>query len=296
MTGSVGIIGVGNMGGAMACRLRQLDWQVHAVDVEAARIAEAEALGAHACPSARAAADRCRFLIVAVVNATQVQAVLAGPQGALTALGPQHTLLLCPTISPGDASSLCQQVARTGALVLDAPMSGGPARAREGRMSLMLGGPEAMVQHARNLLEALSDTCFHVGPNWGDGAKAKLVNNLLAAINLAGAAEALALAERLGLDAGTVQAVIAASSGASWIGSDRMPRALAGDYEPRAHVSLLRKDSALAMEAAEAVDCAPPLGAVARELFQAAAESGLADRDDAALLLHLRQVLRRARG
>ena len=162
-------------------------------------------------------------------------------------------------------------------------MSGGPARARDGSMSLMVACSDPAFAAAADLLAALSSRVFRVGTRPGDGAKTKLVNNLLAGINLVGAAEALALAQRLGLDLGRTLDVIEQSSGQSWIGSDRMRRAIAGDYEPRAHVSLLRKDTALAMEAAKHAGFDGPLGAAARDAFDQAARAGLADLDDAAL-------------
>jgi 3-hydroxyisobutyrate dehydrogenase-like beta-hydroxyacid dehydrogenase len=111
------------------------------------------------------------------------------------------------------------------------------------------------------------------------------VNNLLAAINLAGAAQALALAQRVGLDTATTLGVIERSSGQSWIGSDRMRRALVGDLAPRAHMTLLEKDSALALQMAHAAGFSVPLGAAAHEAFAAAVAAGHAASDDAALLM-----------
>jgi putative dehydrogenase len=147
----------------------------------------------------------------------------------------------------------------------------------------MVACPEAAFQANQALLRALSGKVFRVGERPGDGARTKLVNNLLAGINLAGAAEALALAQRLGLDLGRTLDVIEQSSGQSWIGSDRLRRAVAGDYAPRAHVTLLQKDTRLAMEAADAAGFDGLLGPVARDVFAQAAAAGLADLDDAAL-------------
>jgi L-threonate 2-dehydrogenase len=136
----------------------------------------------------------------------------------------------------------------------------------------------------RPLLDTLSSRLFRVGTRAGDGARTKLVNNLLAAINLAGAAEAIALAQRLGLDATRTLDVIAQSSGQSWIGTDRMRRAIAGDFEPRAHVTLLQKDTRLALEAASAAGFSGLLGPVAHEAFDRAVQAGWAGLDDAALI------------
>jgi 3-hydroxyisobutyrate dehydrogenase-like beta-hydroxyacid dehydrogenase len=117
----------------------------------------------------------------------------------------------------------------------------------------------------------------------GDAARTKLVNNLAAGINLVGAAEVLVLAHKMGLDLTRTLDVLAQSSGQSWIGSDRMRRAIAGDYEPRAHMTLLQKDTRLALEAAGALGFTGPLGAAARDVFAQASAGGLAEQDDAAL-------------
>jgi len=213
--------------------------------------------------------------------------VLFGPQGAAAALPPGATVLLCPTIGPADVERLAARLQAAGLACLDAPMSGGPARARDGSMSLMVAGvplDSAAWAAWQPLLRHLAARLFHIGPRPGDGARTKLVNNLLAAINLAGAAEALALAQQLGLDGAATLAVVAESSGHSWIGADRLPRALAGDFAPRAHTTLLAKDSALAMAMAAQAGLQPPLGRLAAAQFQAALAAGHGGQDDARML------------
>ena len=133
-----------------------------------------------------------------------------------------------------------------------------------------------------------ADPVFRLGTRAGDGARTKLVNNLLAAINLAGAAEALALAERVGLDRHAMLDIIERSSGQSWIGSDRLRRALVGDLAPRAHTTLLAKDSALALAMARAAGIEPELGARAAAAFAAAVARGHGALDDGAMLDYFR--------
>jgi putative dehydrogenase len=284
MSRTVGIVGVGNMGGGMAARLLACGWRVRACDLVEAKIQALALLGAEAAATPAAAAHGADALIVCVVDAVQVHEVLFGAEGAAASLLAGRAVLLCPTIAPEDVEQFAQQLADRGLAAIDAPMSGGPARARDGTMSLMVACADAVFASNRSLLEALSAKLFRVGTKPGDGARTKLVNNLLAAINLAGAAEAIALAERLGLDPSRTLEVIEQSSGQSWIGSDRMRRALAGDYAPRAHVSLLHKDTRLALAAAQAVGFAPALGRLAHEAFARSVAAGRADLDDAALL------------
>ncbi|MEJ8835084.1 NAD(P)-dependent oxidoreductase [Ramlibacter sp. AN1133] len=284
MTGTVGIVGVGNMGGGMAARLLACGWRVQACDLVEAKVQALVRQGARAAASPQEAAQGADALIVCVVDAAQSRAVLFGPEGAAAALERGRAVLLCPTIAPQDVEALASGLAERGLAAIDAPMSGGPARARDGSMSLMVACDDAVYAANRALLEALSGKVFRIGTRVGDGARTKLVNNLLAAINLAGAAEAMALAERLGLDLARTLDVIEQSSGQSWIGSDRMRRAIAGDYAPRAHVTLLQKDTGLALQAARAAGFQASLGPVAHEAFNRAVAAGDAELDDAALL------------
>jgi L-threonate 2-dehydrogenase len=280
---SVAIVGVGNMGGAMAARLLEQCWAVRACDIDTARIEALEVLGAATCNSPADTVAGCDALIVCVVDAAQIEQVLFGPAGAARAMRAGQAVLLCPTIAPADTRGFAQRLAQLGIDAIDSPMSGGPARARDGTMSLMVACRDDVFERQRMLLAALSGKIFRISERPGDGAATKLVNNLLAAINLVGAAEAMALAQRLGLDLAATLGVIEQSSGQSWIGSDRMRRAIEGDYAPRAHVTLLQKDTRLAIEAAIAAGFHGPLGAAARDAFAQAAAAGLAQWDDAAV-------------
>ena len=288
----VAVVGAGNMGGGMLTRLRGLGWSVAVHDTDPQVQARAAALGAVTCGSAMEAARMLTpdgVLMVVVVDAAQTEAVLWGEGGAGPVLKPGQSVMLCPTLGPATVQGQAERLAQWGIDFIDAPMSGGPLRAQEGTMSLMVACSDAVWQRSQKLLTALSQQVFRIGTRAGDGARTKLVNNLLAAVNLAGAAEAMALAERLGLDPAATLSVIESSSGQSWIGSDRMRRALAGDFEPRAHVTLLAKDTGLAVQAADEVAFDPPLGRLARDLFAQALGQGWADLDDAALLKLMRQ-------
>lgn len=283
-TGAIGVIGVGLMGSAIVGRLLERGHRLLVRDIDPDRETQAAAAGAQVMTSPRELAVACAAVIVAVVDAAQTQAVLFGEQGAAAAMGPGQVLLLCPTIAPAEVEQIAAQLQPHGVAVIDAPMSGGPARARAGTMSLMVACPDEVLGRWRPLLDDMASAVFHVGTRPGDGARTKLVNNLLAAINLAGAAEVLALAERLGLDAVRTLEVIERSSGQSWIGVERMRRALAGDPTLTAQMSLLTKDSALALAEARRAGVPTPMGASAAAQFRAAVDAGWAAADDAQLL------------
>ena len=267
----------------MAERLLGLSWPVAVRDVVPEREAALKERGATICASPAVLAAACDAVIVAVVDAAQTRRVLFDADGVVAGAPCGTCVLLCPTIAPADVEQCAARLAEHGLDCIDAPMSGGPERARAGQMSLMVACAEAVFARQRALLEALSTQVFRLGARIGDGARTKLVNNLLAGINLAGAAEALALAERLGLDLARTLDVIERSSGQSWIGADRMRRAISGDYAPRAHTALPHKDTRLALDMAAAVGQALPLGSAAAARFAAACAEGHALHDDASL-------------
>ncbi len=304
-TSPVAIIGIGNMGGGMAINLLSKGYAVHVHDIDPSRYPIYIQKGAVAQQNVAVAATKSVATIVCVVDALQTEQVLFGSGGVAASVGAGHTVLLCPTIAPLDVERFAVQLAQHGIHTIDAPMSGGPVRAADGSMSLMVACEDAVFDQHAQLLNALSSKLFRISQRPGDGARTKLVNNLLAGINLVGAAEVLALAQRMGLDAATTQNVINQSSGQSWIGTDRMQRALAGDYAPRAHMTLLAKDTALAVQAARQLgnsdstgtsdsgaDASPrpqpfaypgPLGQHAAQVFAQALVAGLAPEDDSAL-------------
>ncbi len=284
---SVLIVGIGNMGGGMAANLLSKSWNVLVNDIDAKKVdfcvskgAVAQSIRAQAAPDL--VVINCP-VIVCVVDAAQTEDVLFGVTGLAHRLSKGQTVILCPTILPQDVESFASRLAERGIHTVDAPMSGGPARAADGTMSLLVACPKPVFEQQAHLLNALSSKVFNISDKPGDAARTKLVNNLLAGINLVGAAEAMALAERLGLDASKTLDVIEQSSGQSWIGSDRMRRAIAGDYAPRAHVTLLEKDTRLALECALAAGFDGPLGAVASSVFAQAHAAGFAAEDDAAV-------------
>ena len=275
------------MGAAIAQHLHDEGYAVTVRDIRPEAEAHALAYGMGVAASPAALAAMVDVLLVVVVNAAQIADVLLGtPEcpGVRAAGRPGQPVLLCSTIAPDDVMGFDRHLAPAGLVVIDAPISGGPARARTGAMSMMLAGPQAALTSLQGLLEAMAQNRFQLGSQLGDASKAKLVNNLLAGINLAAGAEALALGMRLGLEARTVFDIVSASSGNSWIFQDRMGRAIQDDFAPRAAAPVLTKDLGLATALAATVQAATPLGAVAHARFQQTVAQGWGALDDAAIL------------
>jgi len=279
-----GVIGVGAMGMAVARRLLDADFQVCVRDIRQEAALEAAAAGAVTCDSPAALAAQCDAIVTLVVDAQQTEEVLFGAQGVAQAMSPDAVLLVMSTVPPAFAESVAQRLAAMDRLVLDAPCSGGPAKARSGQMSMMIAGSAAAVARATPLLDVLAARRMLLGERPGDGSRAKLLNNLLAGVNLAAACEAMALGIALGFDLRQLMDVVSTSSGASWVFDDRMPRVLAGDYAPRAALDILRKDLGIAQGAAREHDFPTPLTDAARALFDEASRRGWGKEDDAALI------------
>ena len=286
--GSIGIVGIGAMGFAMATHLHRRGHAPVVRDVDAATVAMAQAQGMAVADSAARAAERCDLLAIVVVDAAQIDAVLFGPDGVVHAARAGRAqplaVMLCSTIAAHDTERFRDRLAAHAIDLLDAPISGGPARAANGTMSMMLACRAPLFTRFEPLLREMAGTLFYMGEKVGDAARTKLVNNLLAGINLVAGAEALALGARLGLDKRALFEVIKASSGASWITTDRMARALDGDYTPRARTTILTKDVGLAVQMAAAAGVATPLGDEALRHFEAAVTAGLGELDDAAVV------------
>jgi len=281
---NVGVIGIGAMGMGVAKSLLRAGFAVRVRDIRAEAEDEARAAGAVVCASAAGLAAGCDVLISVVVDSAQTDDALFGEEGAAVTLGAGGIVMLCSTVAPDYAAALAQRLAARGLAMLDAPVSGGPARALAGTLSMMLAGSDSALAYCAPVLQAVADRRFIISSRPGDGSRAKIVNNMLAGVNLAAACEAMALGIRLGLDATTLHDVICASSGGSWMFGDRMPRVLEGDYTPRAALKILTKDLSLLLEAAASVECPVELAQAAHRAYTDAVARGLGDEDDAALL------------
>jgi len=282
----IGIIGIGAMGFAMAMNLQRRGHVLQVRDIDPKAIEAAAARGIASCGSSAALAAQCDLVAIVVVDAQQIDEVLFGIDGVVHRVPRDEPLavMICSTIAANDTERFRDRLAEHAIALLDAPISGGPVRAASGTMSMMLACETALRDRFEPVLREMAATLFYVGEKVGDAARTKLVNNLLAGINLVAGAEALALGARLGLDKRALFEVIKASSGASWIVTDRMARALDGDYAPRARSVILTKDVGLAVQMADAAGVDTPLGDAALRLFEATVAAGLGELDDAAVI------------
>ncbi|AEM84499.1 L-threonate dehydrogenase [Streptomyces violaceusniger] len=280
----VGVVGLGAMGLGMARSLRKAGYEVgvHDLRPEVAEGFARDGGTAFASPGDLAAA--VDVVVGVVVNAAQVESVLFGADGAAARLRPGAVFVMCSTVDPGWSAELGERLAEREVLYLDAPVSGGAARAAAGELTMMTSGSAAAYAIADPVLEAMSATVYRLGEQAGLGSKIKIVNQLLAGVHIAAAAEAMALGLKAGVPAEALYEVITHSAGNSWMFENRMAHVLAGDYTALSAVDIFVKDLGLVLDSARPERFPLPLAATAHQMFLQASASGLGAEDDSAVI------------
>ena len=279
----VSVIGLGSMGYGMAQSLAKAGFTVTGFDTRpdvVARFAAEHGAGAASLGEAASTAD---VIVIVVVNADQTHQVLLGEGGLLAAAKPDAVIVSCATMAPERARALGDAVVASGRHYVDAPISGGAARAAEGALTMLVSGPPAAIDRARAVLDALSAKLYLLGDAVGIGASFKIVNQLLAGVHIAAASEAIVFAKRLGLDIDRVYEVITASAGNSWMFENRMPHVLEGDYAPRSAVEIFTKDLGIIADISRSEQFATPIAASALQMFLMTAAAGMGKDDDASV-------------
>jgi putative dehydrogenase len=283
-TSTVGVIGLGAMGAGIATTLRARGHALRVCDARAGSAAAFAQGGGTACAHPAAVAEGCEIVVSVVVNAQQTEAVLFGEHGAAAAMRPGSVFIMCSTVDPNWSVKLESRLAEMGLLYLDAPISGGAAKAAKGEMTMMTAGTPAAYAKAGRVLDNMAGKVYRLDDKAGAGSKVKIINQLLAGVHIAAAAEAMALGLREGVDAAALYEVITHSAGNSWMFENRMAHVLAGDYTPLSAVDIFVKDLGLVLDTARASKFPLPLAATAHQMFMQASTSGYAGEDDSAVI------------
>ena len=289
MSKNVGLIGLGAMGLGMAGSLRRVGYSVHVCDVRQDVAAAFAKDGGVACASPAEVAAACEVIFSVVVNAEQTETVLFGNGGidhgsAAAAMQPGSVFVMCSTVPPAFSAGLGARLEKIGVLFLDAPISGGAARAASGEMTVMSAGKPAVYAKCEAMLNAVASKVYKLGDKAGNGSKVKIINQLLAGVHIAAAAEAMALGIREGVAPADLYEVITHSAGNSWMFENRMAHVLSGDYTPLSAVDIFVKDLGLVLDTARASKFPLPLSATAHQMFMQASTAGYAKEDDAAVI------------
>jgi 3-hydroxyisobutyrate dehydrogenase len=284
MPDRVGFIGLGIMGSRMAANLRKAGFELVVWNRTRATAEQwAERHGADVADSPSALARSSEVVVTMVVDGPQVEAVLLADDGVAED-GDEG--LLCvdmSTIGPAAARRVGSALEKRGLRFMDAPVTGSSPKAEDGTLTIMAGGEEADFERARPLFEAMGELIVHVGP-LGHGQMVKLINNAVAAINTAVAAEALLLGRSAGLDLEALVEVMGAGSGSSAMLDLKAPAMRAHDYTTLFKLEHMLKDLRLCLSEAESVGKEFGFAEITAEILEAAAQEGLGERDFVALL------------
>jgi 3-hydroxyisobutyrate dehydrogenase len=284
MTTNVGLIGLGAMGSGMAGSLRRHGCNVHVFDVRTEVAQAFAAQGGVACASSAELGTLCTVIVSVVVNAAQTETVLFGENGCAATMRAGSVFVMCSTVDPNWSIAMEARLAALGILYVDAPISGGAAKAASGQMTMMTAATPEAYAAVGPLLDAMAANVYRLGNKAGAGSKVKIINQLLAGVHIAAAAEAMALGLREGVDADALYEVITHSAGNSWMFENRMAHVLAGDYTPLSAVDIFVKDLGLVLDVARASKFPLPLSSTAHQMFMQASSSGFAREDDSAVI------------
>jgi len=285
---NVGWIGLGAMGSPMAGCLTRAGHQVTAYDLDPARAQSLAGDGVRPVNSIAEAATDVDVLAVMVATPAQGESVLFGDGQAAQALKPGAVVLVMATVGAAAVTGWAERLAAQDVDVVDAPVSGGVARAGTGDLLMRVGGTPAAVEKVQPLLDTLASNAPVVGPTAGDGQKVKLVNQLLCGVHIAAAAEALAFAEALGLDPATCYEVLRHGAAASFMFDDRGRRMVEGTEQVNSALDIFVKDMGLVVDAARDSTYPAPLASAAEQLYLSGRRAGLGRRDDSSVIEMLR--------
>lgn len=279
----VAVIGLGSMGLGIATTLLRAGFEVTGFDPDTEAQSKFAVLEGKVKGSPALAAKGTDIVICVVVNAVQTEAALFGTYGAATTLAAGGTIISCATMSPVAARGFAAQATALGFAYLDAPISGGAAKAASGQMTVMASGAPAAFAHAKPVLDCIAAKVYELGPDAGTGAAFKIVNQLLAGVHIAAACEAITFARGMGLDIAKVYEVITASAGNSWMFENRVPHILDGDYRPRSAVDIFTKDLGIVSDIGRGMTLPTPIAATALQMFVMTAAAGMGRDDDASV-------------
>jgi 3-hydroxyisobutyrate dehydrogenase len=291
----IAFIGLGNMGAPMARNLIKAGHALTVFDIAKAAVEAAQQAGAAPSASAQACVRGAEAVISMLPASSHVEALYLGSQGLMQAIEAGTLIIDCSTIAPRSAQAVAEAARARGLDMIDAPVSGGTAGAAAGTLTFIVGGPASALDRARPILSAMGKTIFHAG-GAGAGQAAKICNNMMLGIQMAGLAEALALGAASGLDPKVLSEIMSKSSGRNWALEVYNPWPGVMENVPAARgyaggfgVDLMLKDLGLAAEAALAARASIPIGELARNLYSLHSASGAGALDFSSILRLVRR-------
>ncbi len=290
MTPKLGLIGLGNIGEPVCRQLIKEGYEVSVFDANGEAVARLEDTAAEPASSPKALASVADVVLLSLPNSAVVEEVVLGEDGLIGSLSPGKVVIDTSSSKPSSTRMISARLAQAGIDMLDAPVSGGVMKAREGTLSVMVGGRREVFERCSPILQAFGGQIFFLG-NHGAGHLAKALNNLLSATTLASAAEAVILAERAGLSPETFVEVINASNGRSYSTEVKFPKyILDRSFDDGFATALMSKDLKIALEAAAEIDFPMLIGSTVAQVWQAAVARGNGARNHTEIYAFLEEM------
>ncbi len=273
----IGFIGLGLMGSGMSMNILKAGFPITVWNRTASRTEPLAKAGAKVAKSPKEVAEQSDIVIDIVTDSKDVEEVLLGPNGVIHGVKPGTIVIDMSTISPIRTREMATRFKEKGIKMLDAPVSGGDIGARNGTLSIMVGGDKDAFEEAVPVFQAMGKTITHIGGN-GDGQICKAVNQILVGMNMLGVAEALVFAKKAGVDPKKVHAAVAPGAAGSWQLTNNGAKLLVGDHEPGFKVKDYLKDLRIIMETSDSVKM-PLMGtAVVQQMFKNLDAEGMRDK------------------
>jgi 2-hydroxy-3-oxopropionate reductase len=286
---TIGFIGLGIMGKPMARNLIQAGYDLIVHDIASASVEELVELGAKAGTNPREVAEQCDLLLTMLPNSPHVRTVMLGDDGVIHGARQGMIAVDMSSIDPLEARAIAEELGKKGIPMLDAPVSGGEEKAKNGQLAFMVGGDKAVFEKVRPILDIMGGSITLVG-DIGAGNIAKLANQSIVAVNIAVVAEALTLAKKAGVDPQAVFEAIRGGLAGSSCMNDKAPRMFAGDFAPGFKIRLHAKDLSNVFAASHALHAAMPLTAQVMEMVQSLLDAGHGELDHGGLALHYEKI------
>ena len=279
----IGFVGIGLMGQQMSRRLLAAGFPVTVWNRTKARAADLLAAGAIWGESPRALAEASDVAIVMVTDSAASEAVICGPQGVLAGAHPRLTLIDMGSVAPETSRAMAERARAKGVPMLDAPVTGNPKVASEGKLGIMVGGPRETFDACVPVFQAMGVKIIHVGEN-GKGTTLKLINNLIMGVAIQAVAEALVLAQKAGIDPAKVQEITSVGGARTGAMETRGRRMITHDFSPHFSANNMYKDLSTALKLADEVGASLPATSIAREMLRAVKSQGKGELDSCAVL------------
>ncbi len=279
---SIGVVGLGMMGGGMAARLVERGHSVTGYDLSEDACRRATNAGVRVQDSVATVCTHADFVLTSLPNSELVRSVWLGRDGLAANLRPRSCAIEVSTIDP-DTMREIAAACPDGVAVVDAPVSGGPGESRNGTLTFILGGSEGDVKRVHAVLADLATVIHHAGP-LGAGKAVKLINNVMSMTNTLVAAEAFSLGIAAGIDPQRLFEILSVSGGSSTQFVKRFPNAIAENFDPGFTVALGTKDLTLALDLARTTGVPVPMAAASREMYSMAMSLGYAAKDNVAFV------------